>query len=417
MHISVRSLRGALAAALVAGAAACGDDTPDVVAPSDVAGGLFGSYVALGNSITAGYQSSGINDSTQRESYANLLAQQIYGAESGQYFRYPSLTAPGCPPPLNSLTGTRVGGTAAPLCSLRNPASVVATLNNVAVPGSTVADLTRPTATDTTNALFTLFLGGRSQVQRAVEARPTFATVWIGNNDVLDAAVRGVLVPTAGLTAGVTSVANFVTRYDAIIDSLQTAPTLRGGVLIGVVDVTNAPILFTAQALLNPAFKAGFDQYVGKTTTVLPNCAGSTSLLSFGIVTFLRSRPAAEQAVIGCAKNSVPNNPVVGDYFILDAAERTSVQTTVTAYNAYIRAKADSIGFAYVDPNTLLVPLRTSGQIPATPNLANPGQPYGTFISIDGVHPARPAHVAVANALIAAIKAKYPEAAALTNVP
>jgi hypothetical protein len=37
---------------------------------------LFQNYVSLGNSLTAGYQSGGINDSTQKQSYAVLFAQQ-----------------------------------------------------------------------------------------------------------------------------------------------------------------------------------------------------------------------------------------------------------------------------------------------------------------------------------------------------
>ena len=37
-------------------------------------GAIFARYVAMGNSITAGFQSAGINDSTQQQSYARLLA-------------------------------------------------------------------------------------------------------------------------------------------------------------------------------------------------------------------------------------------------------------------------------------------------------------------------------------------------------
>ncbi len=39
--------------------------------------------------------------------------------------------------------------------------------------------------------LTTFILGGRTQVQKAVEVDPTFATVWIGNNDVLGFALAG----------------------------------------------------------------------------------------------------------------------------------------------------------------------------------------------------------------------------------
>src|ERR687890_467537 len=70
-------------------------------------GALFTSYVALGNSITAGFQSNGINDSTQRQSYARLLARAM-----GTRFAYPALAMPGCPAPIaNTQTGALVGGT------------------------------------------------------------------------------------------------------------------------------------------------------------------------------------------------------------------------------------------------------------------------------------------------------------------
>jgi hypothetical protein len=42
-------------------------------------GGLLTRYVAMGNSITAGFQSAGINDSTQRRSYAAVFARQARG--------------------------------------------------------------------------------------------------------------------------------------------------------------------------------------------------------------------------------------------------------------------------------------------------------------------------------------------------
>ena len=35
---------------------------------------------------------------------------------------------------------------------------------------------------------------------------------------------------------------------------------------------------------------------------------------------------------------------------MLDLTEQASVAATITGYNAYIKAKADSIGFAYYDP-------------------------------------------------------------------
>ena len=64
-------LRRTGAGALVAAASllvACADPA-EILRPGDgAAGELFRSYVALGNSITMGFQSGGVNDSTQRRS-------------------------------------------------------------------------------------------------------------------------------------------------------------------------------------------------------------------------------------------------------------------------------------------------------------------------------------------------------------
>ena len=101
-HRSRRPLLGV--AALVLAAVGCFDDDNNrVLGPTPDA--LFRSYVALGNSITAGWQSNGINDSTQRRAYPVLLATQM-----DTRFAYPSLAGRGCNPPIaNFLTQARVG--------------------------------------------------------------------------------------------------------------------------------------------------------------------------------------------------------------------------------------------------------------------------------------------------------------------
>ena len=48
---------------------------------------------------------------------------------------------------------------------------------------------------------------------------------------------------------------------------------------------------------------------------------------------------------------------------MLDAAEQVQVKAIVDGYNAYIKAKADSIGFAYYDPNTTLARLATTDAV------------------------------------------------------
>lgn len=94
---------------------------------------------------------------------------------------------------------------------------------------------------------------------------------------------------------------------------------------------------------------------------------------------------------------------------MLDAAEQVQVKAIVDGYNSYIKAKADSIGFAYYDPNVTLARLATMDQVLAThvPNLASPTATFGQFVSLDGVHPSAAAHVQIATDLIAVINAKY----------
>ena len=408
-------LRGAALLSLI-GAAACTDHAAKVFGPRPT-NGIFDSYVALGNSITAGYQSGGINDSTQKRSYAVLLAAQM-----GTRFAYPSLGNPGCPPPVDTFTTQhRVTPTGFPVstsssCYLRG--NTVAILNNVAVPGATSFDPDAPstTLTPSANLLTQLFLGGKNQVQRAREANPTFATMWIGNNDVLPAAVTGLLTAVAGISPGVTPQATFQTNYDKLVTDLTTGNTNLKGVLIGVVNVANAPILFTGRALQNPQFVGALSQAAGKTITVDPTtCTATTnSLISFQIVAAIRANQ--HPASIACEKSPQQTFPLFGDIFVLDSQELATLATAVTAYNTYISGKAQAIGFGYLNPNQALDSLKALGQIvPTGPNFLAPTAPFGKWISLDGAHPSSAAHVLLTNYLVDVINTKY--AATLTKLP
>src|ERR1041384_1602312 len=110
---ALRTSLAPLAAAALLALAPCSDESLNPTTAT--AGDRFARYVAIGNSITAGYQSAGINDSTQRQGYAALIANQM-----GTKFNLPLLNKPGCPPPYtNVFTQARLGGTTAPPCALR----------------------------------------------------------------------------------------------------------------------------------------------------------------------------------------------------------------------------------------------------------------------------------------------------------
>jgi lysophospholipase L1-like esterase len=400
--LRLNTLTRVAALGAVVALAAC-SDKPNPLGPSTPVGGdIFKSYVALGNSITAGYQSGGINDSTQRQSYAFLLAGQM-----GTQYHYAALAKPGCPAPIaNTQTGARVGGVASTVCAFRIGSSVTDILNNVAVPGARVLD---PSSSSTvaSNALTTFILGGKSQAQRALDARPTFVTIWIGNNDVLEAGASGIIVPMAGVSPGIVSTqAQFQTSYDAMITQLvDSEPNLKG-VLIGVVQVAGIPLLQSGALIASSAaIQAGISQAAGQTVTILPNCTGSASLVSVPqLIPLIRS--GAHPPLISCQPGVVPGT-LVGDLFVLDATEQATLGAAIAAYNAYIQTKAAAIGFGYYDPNVSFAALKAAGAIPPFPNLASTNQTFGTYFSLDGVHPSAAAHKLIANELIGVINAKY----------
>lgn len=398
-------LAGGVVAVLVLSAISACSHSDDVVSVKPV-DPLFKTYVSIGNSITAGYQSGGINDSTQRQSYAVLFAQAV-----NTPFRIPLLNRPGCPPPIdNFLTQHRVGGGSDVSCALRTPARTPGPLNNVAVPGATSLSPTGSvTGPDTLveNALTTFILGGETQAQRASEAQPTFVSVWIGNNDVLNASLSGVLPATPGISNGVTSLTQFTSNYKSLIKSLKAMPSIKGGVLIGVINTTNVPLLFPVRVLLdNPAAKGAFDQAAGTTTTIDPtSCSPTTTvLLNFQLAGAIRA--GMHPPTIFCEPLPSPFAPV-GNVYVLDEAEQVAVSDTVTMYNALIQAEADSLGWAFVDPNPALVALKVAGKVPIFPDLAQPTAAFGAFFTLDGIHPSAAAHVEIVNVIIDAVNAKY----------
>lgn len=390
------------AAAIALGAATVGcSDNKELVNPEKPVDALFTSYVALGNSITAGFQSGGINAATQSESYPVLLASGMRTP-----FTVPFLNDPGCPPPIeNLITGHRVGGGTDETCALRADRDGQVVINDVAVPGAFVSDLTDPLGAGASNALTTFILGGKTQVQRALDASPTFASVWIGNNDVLPAALTGVLTPVPGVSQGITGVDAFTASYDAALDSLTAGGTLKGGVLIGVVQVTLAPIFIPAAAILDPQVRAVAEAYVGRPLAVDASCTPSTqSLIDFRLLAEIRA--GTQPDTIACSP-VVGGSPLLGDVFVLDQAEIETVTQVVDGYNAAIEARANEMGWAYADPNPALAQLRESGEVPLVPDLTNASAPFGQYFSLDGVHPSAAGQALLADLIATAINAKY----------
>ena len=385
-------------------AVACeSDDLFTPIPPQYAGGAMFARYVSFGNSITAGIQSFGLSDSTQRLAYPVLLARAM-----GTPFNYPSLNNPGCPPPITNIftsPPTRVGGLPDTFCALRS-AKVPTLLNNVAFPGAEVLELLNsnygpPQPPGAATDAYKLFLlGGRTELQVARQVLPTFVTVWIGNNDVL-----GAILDTgdAGQAADITPPATFATRYNALMDSLDSFGSIQGAALIGVVQVTGAPYVSQGRAY----FAA---QAAIPTMTVLPNCLAFQALTAtdtaFVEVPFHYGAPIVAKAAAG-----IPDTLDCSNYHVISVSETVNMISTVAQYNATIQAAATARNWLFVDPNGLLQALAASGAFrpfpafPPDPNATT--APFGTGASRDGVHPSTSTQKLIAQSLQQAINAFY----------
>jgi lysophospholipase L1-like esterase len=391
------------------------DANRDAVGLTNLNNGIFRSYVAIGNSLTAGWQSGGLNDSLQQLAYPRLLATQM-----GTPYKFASLVNPGCPPPVaNFQTQARVKipndttPTTGVTCLLRAPASVTDVLNNVGVPDARVLDPISPT-TVASNALTTFILGGKTQVQRALDARPTFVTIWIGANNVLQAAYTGILTPTPGVSNGIVGTqAEFQASYDQMIKQLlDSMPGLKG-VLIGVPDASAIPLMSSAALIAaSPQIQAALALVAGQPVAVDPNCVGSPALITTPLLLNL-IKAGSHPPIITCQPSPADPTNTVGNLFVLDAAERAQLSGFVAGLNAYIKGKADAIGFGFWDPNPTLTGLSLTQRLPF-PNFAPTGT-FGTAFSLDGVHPSAEGQKIIANNLITVINQKY--GTSLTTVP
>jgi lysophospholipase L1-like esterase len=392
--------------------AGCYDNEPLNAPDLSTSDKLMERYVAMGNSITAGFQSAGINDSTQQRSYA-----AIFASRANAPFFVPSLQGRGCPPPFtNNVTQARVGGGTSTTCDLRS-AERLFYVSNVAVPGATsFSPLDNLSPFANSNALTTFILGGRTQIQAMQDAKPTFVTAWFGNNDVL-----GSLTSTAnpGNPALITPEPAFEANYTAMLDSIEA--TGAKVALFSVADVSAIP--YTSKGAIYWCLKTGLCGFPAAAfppnfgvdiscapSTAVPTSSGESILVPWPVA-IPKIGAAAQGAPAGIPQTTLncATDPVVSP------TELAGLQGAVAGYNTFIKAQAAARGMAYVDVNAALLALVASGDIPAFPDISKLAiggsvtfQKTGalattSFFSLDGVHPSTRAHQLVADSLVSAV--------------
>ncbi len=247
---------------------------PNLTADAPSAGSAnFSSYVAIGNSLTAGYADGSLYRSGQQNSYPSILARQFASVGFTGDFKQPLLPGEsGWPDPKRVLASVNGSFAPVPYAGSRDTAgsSTVVTepQNNTGIPGVRAVDFLLPAGLyGAFNPYMKRTINNPSgSVLANVTAKPaTFYTVWVGSNDVLGYA-------TAGGTGNVGTATNlpvpsgdisplslFAVSYDSIIN--RVVRNGAKGVLINVPDVTSIPFFTTVpynalNPAANPAYKA-----------------------------------------------------------------------------------------------------------------------------------------------------------------
>ena len=350
--------------------------------------GNFSSVYFLGDSLTAGFQSDSLIDTSQPHGWANLVAQQV-----GFAITLPLIAAPGAPSQLTlvhlspltigQLSGTTMGRD-----------DFTAQPTDVAVPGAELNDLlnTLPklqpaTGQEQLNQLVLGYPGFgygvvRSQAEQAAAANPTTIFLWAGNNDAL-------IADETGLTSSMTSVASFTTEYQQLISYLQEN-TNAHLILANIPDVTAVPYLTPAAYVLAAT----------SAQTGVP-AAALSAVLGIQPGDLVNPAGTAEIPLILTGQQAGP----ITDAGFLSAAEVVQVQAQVAAFNNVIASAASQAGATLVDIHSLFAQTAANG-ITANGFTGTTTFLGGAF-SLDGIHPTNTAYAVVANKFIDTINASF----------
>ncbi len=439
--------------------------TPTEAETPDKGNADFTKYIAVGNSLTAGFQAGALFTEGQENSLAAMLARQFEAVGGGE-FHQPDINSengfnillPNSNPDFILGRLTLQGNPAAPAPTMGDAIKPYegdkSKLNNFGVPGILLAQAMTPLTggpdipeNPAFNALYARFAsdpGNSTIMGDAVAANGTFFSFWLGNNDVLGYAASG-----ATNEAIFTDAAVFKIQYHAALEALLTDPNIKG-VVANIPDVTGIPYFTTVPYnaitlgqeqvdALNAGyaeFNQGIDAYnAGLLTGAVPDTprpkisfeAGDNpivivdndlaDLTAYGIPS-MRQMEEGELVIFTAATvlpTGVGSAEPAPDNLVLTKREIIEIKERVDAFNQAIVEVVDEIApdrVAIVDINTAFKELAAGGAfqdgVVLTASLA---PPFGAF-SEDGIHPNTRGYAFTANLFIEAINKKF-----AANVP
>ncbi|GAB4131430.1 MAG: SGNH/GDSL hydrolase family protein [Raineya sp.] len=342
-------------------------------------------YVAVGNSLTAGYADGGLYNDAIKNSYPNFLAEQfklVGGGEFNQpYFDDAQKNGSG----YLAISGWSTAGTPniTPVTTelaivspspLRYARFSGTANNNLGIPGIRAVDVTVP-AYAQLNPFFERLLPPlttKAYTKFVEEANPTFFTCWIGNNDVLGYAIAGGdptgIDISAGFPVNAAGQPNTITAtplFNTSIDSLINALTKNGakGAVATIPDVATIPFVRTVNSVVAQS-AGGFPRITFPLTNGINAAQANLFYIASGY-----SDPGFTTGSNNFFVISIdnPNTPIkevrqmnpATDFFLLSAQGLLTDPTTGLA-----------AGLGVLKPNPAFNPLNPigPGNLPALPN-------------------------------------------------
>jgi len=378
----------------------------------------FSTYVAVGTSISAGFESGGLVDRHQIHSFPAIFAEQVGRTvrQNGQgTFTFPAVGGDGIPAllALKSVSPLEIDNTGRTLGAPENLLQP-APYQNLGVPGALALDFADTTNYYTTNAplfrtdftMFQIIARGRGSIaEQVLEQAPTFMSVEYGANEVLGAATSGGVTP-------VFPAATFTQILNQTMNVLHLNLPNTKFALFNVPAVTSIPYCTTLSpytvnlATGLPIALIGPSGSVGGADMILLSAADSIAVgtgIPVGAYNYLNP--------------SAPGNgrPLLNSQ-VLDSNEQAAIASATNLENLAINNLAQNNAWIVkVDLNGLLAQLNAQG---FTANGITYSTAYvtGGLFSLDGVHPSDLGHAIIANAMIDAINAKFGSAIPEANL-
>ena len=373
--------------------------------------GVFQRYVAIGTSISLGWASDGVYFETQEDSWPAQLARLGHREITQPYIQSPGCRSPIVPPLAadRRLSGERIFANLATLSCAPLLPGVTLPTQNVAVNGARVADAlftTPENVTDLSNRLLysRVLPPGTTQVSAMEAQNPKLVSVELGSNEIFGAQSGIALVGAPPLP--ILDPATFASQYRQVLDRIE-AEKVKHVLLVGL----------PTNPFLVPAFRTGAEiaanatvLLAGFNVAVQPDCA--TTGAQNVIFVLLKLLPAMQAGLAARAAGlpALPFScagagPTAVDY-VLTPAEQAIVLGVVTQMNAIIQAEAQARGYAYMSLDALYAApgVRTPLNV-AT--LLTSAQPFGPYMSLDGVHPNAAGQALIAEGAALALNQRY----------